>query len=177
MLKNRNYLLGMSLIFFGIVWYIWNPFKKEFNLSKIPVVTINGKMQLKDYFSKKTILYFGYTTCPTVCPMTLANVAEALNKYKKTDIKVIFISLSPKDTFKKTYDYGQTYHKKIFAIEMSQENTELLGKWLNVQYRNTDDGEINHSGNLYLFNNKKIITVLPFGDDPVSIFKELQGMK
>lgn len=181
MLKNIrldvNMILSVSLIIFGALWYLWNPFKKDFDLSKVSTITINGKMPLNEYFLKKTILYFGYTTCPTVCPMTLMTITKALEKYKKNDIKVIFISLSPRDTFKMTYDYGQLYHKNILGVNVSSKNIGLLGEWLNLQYRDLNDGNINHSGNLYIFNDTKLTTVLPFGVESETIVNELRRMK
>lgn len=174
---NVNIILGGLLIIFGTFWYLWNPFKKDFDLSTVSTVTIDGEMPLNEYFSKKTILYFGYTTCPTVCPITLINVTEALKKYKKNDTKVIFISLSPRDTFKMTYDYGQLYHKNILGVNVSSENVGLLGEWLNLQYRDLNDGNINHSGNLYLFNDRKLSTVLPFGVESEIIVNELRRME
>ena len=70
----------------------------------------------------------------------------------------------------------QRYHKNIVGIDISQKDVELLGSWLNVQYKGSDDGQINHSGNLYLFNAKQLITILPFGVDSDSILEELQKM-
>lgn len=175
--KNINFILFLLLIVVGIGLYAIKPFKKEFDLSKVNIETIDGKMKLSDYFAKKTILYFGYSTCPKVCPMTLGYLSDALSRYEKSDIKVLFISLSPHDTLEMIYNKGQDYHKKIFGIDILQEDVDFLANWLNVQYRNVDTKEINHSGNLYMFNDKVLVNILPFGTDSDTIFKEIEDMK
>jgi len=177
MYKKTNFILFLLLIILGISLYIIKPFKKEFDLSKVKIETIDGKMKLDNYFTKKTILYFGYSICPKVCPMTLGYLSEALNRYEKPDIKAIFISLSPHDTLEMVHNNGQNYHKKIFGIDIPQKDVKLLSNWLNVQYRNLDTKEINHSGNLYIFSDKILVKVLPFGTDSETILKEIKGIK
>ena len=180
-MRNRrldiNFKLGLLLIIFGLTWYFWNPFKKDFDLSKVVAVTLNGEMPLSNHFSKKTILYFGYTTCPTVCPMTLGTVTNALNSYAHDDVKVVFISLSPKDSFEKTYDYGQSYHKDIYGVKIGTKNIELLTRWLNLQYSDLNGETISHSGNLYIFDDKKLSKILPFGVEADTIVKTLESIE
>src|ERR1700712_2728395 len=45
-----------------------------------------------DYRGKVALLYFGYTHCPDICPTTLANLSEVLEKLgaQAADVRVLF---------------------------------------------------------------------------------------
>ena len=51
---------------------------------------------LSDIKDNIILVYFGYTFCPDVCPLTLAHIRQALNDLEGRDrIKVVFISVDP----------------------------------------------------------------------------------
>ena len=49
----------------------------------------------KDYRGRTTLLYFGYTNCPDVCPATLSNLALMLEELKGANIAVLFVTVDP----------------------------------------------------------------------------------
>ncbi|MFJ6696811.1 SCO family protein [Streptomyces sp. NPDC091272] len=59
---------------------------------------------------KPTLIYFGYTNCPDVCPLTMSNIAAAYKKLPKADqekLRVVFVTTDPE-----------------------RDTPEELGKWL-----------------------------------------------
>ena len=56
---------------------------------------VNGAVSLKSFEGKNKIIYFGYTSCPDVCPATLGILSGVLNELKRDDIVVIFVTLDP----------------------------------------------------------------------------------
>ncbi|MFF9849147.1 SCO family protein [Streptomyces litmocidini] len=47
---------------------------------------------------KPTLIYFGYTHCPDVCPLTMSNIAIAKKKLPKADqdkLQVVFVTTDP----------------------------------------------------------------------------------
>ncbi|MEU9011998.1 SCO family protein [Streptomyces sp. NPDC048479] len=47
---------------------------------------------------KPTLIYFGYTHCPDVCPLTMSNIAIARKKLPKADqdkLQVVFVTTDP----------------------------------------------------------------------------------
>ncbi|MCX5199981.1 SCO family protein [Streptomyces sp. NBC_00237] len=47
---------------------------------------------------KPTLIYFGYTNCPDVCPLTMSNIAVAYKKLPKADqenLRVVFVTTDP----------------------------------------------------------------------------------
>jgi protein SCO1/2 len=50
-----------------------------------------------DTEGKLTLLYFGYTNCPDICPVHLAQIAETLDQYPELarDTEVVFVTVDP----------------------------------------------------------------------------------
>ncbi|MGZ6007554.1 MAG: SCO family protein, partial [Rhizomicrobium sp.] len=50
-----------------------------------------------DYRGKIVVLYFGYTHCPDICPATLANLADAIQKLgsRANEVRVLFVTVDP----------------------------------------------------------------------------------
>ncbi|MDT9681839.1 SCO family protein [Streptomyces sp. TRM76323] len=47
---------------------------------------------------KPTLVYFGYTHCPDVCPLTMSNIADAMDQLPKADrdrLEVVFVTTDP----------------------------------------------------------------------------------
>ena len=69
----------------------------------------NGKaFNLKDVRGKVVLMFFGYTNCPDVCPITLAKFGAAYNKLGSSagEVKTIFISVDgQRDTPEKLKKY------------------------------------------------------------------------
>jgi protein SCO1/2 len=48
---------------------------------------------------RPTLIYFGYTNCPDVCPLTMSNIAVAKKQLTKTDqdkLRIVFVTTDPK---------------------------------------------------------------------------------
>ena len=65
-------------------------------------------VSLEDFRKKLVLIYFGYTFCPDVCPVTLSNLKLLMLSLqeKAEDVQVIFISIDPeRDSYEKLKDY------------------------------------------------------------------------
>ena len=78
------------------------------------------------------LLFFGYTSCPDVCPTTLADMKlaiEALKPAEAEQIKVIFITVDPaRDTPERVQEYVD--HFSTSFIGLSGEESELTKVWI-----------------------------------------------
>src|SRR5829696_6858259 len=55
----------------------------------------NTPFELKDLPQKVKLVFFGYTFCPDICPLTLANIKsiyERLPPYQQQDVAAVFVS-------------------------------------------------------------------------------------
>ncbi|MFJ4434683.1 SCO family protein [Streptomyces sp. NPDC088923] len=62
--------------------------------------TAGKKFDLRERTAgKPTLVYFGYTNCPDVCPLTMSNIAIAAKKLpaaERAKLQVVFVTTDPK---------------------------------------------------------------------------------
>ena len=86
---------------------------------------------LKDFRNKLVLIYFGYTFCPDVCPITLSNLKLLMIDLgeKSENVQVIFISIDPeRDTYKKLKDYVPYFHPTFIGLTGSEEDIAAVAK-------------------------------------------------
>ena len=75
--------------------------------------------QLADFRGKVVALYFGYTRCPDVCPLTLATLAESVRLLGEDGrrVQVLFVTVDPKrDKPKALGEYVRSFHPGFRAL-------------------------------------------------------------
>ena len=74
--------------------------------------------KLSSLKGRPTILYFGYTNCPDVCPVGLAVIRDALNSdLNFAAVKALFVTLDPeRDNPQKMTEYAAFFHANIIAL-------------------------------------------------------------
>lgn len=83
---------------------------------------------LKETEGYLTLLYFGYTNCPDVCPVHMANIAAVLDKLPPdvTDqIKVVFVTTDPdRDTPERLRDWLDRFDTSFIGLTGTQEQLQ-----------------------------------------------------
>jgi protein SCO1/2 len=89
-----------------------------------------------DQFRGKVVaLYFGYTHCPDVCPTTLANLADMLNRVKSPDVRVLFVTVDPdRDTPAVLADYAKAFSPQMIGLRGSANQLAALARSYRVAY-------------------------------------------
>ena len=73
----------------------------------------------KDFRGKLMLVYFGYTTCPDVCPTDLQQIGAAIESLGKAGdaIQPLFITLDPaRDTTKRLAAYVPSFHARLVGL-------------------------------------------------------------
>ena len=73
----------------------------------------------KDFRGKLMLVYFGYTTCPDVCPTDLQQIGAAIESLGKAGdaIQPLFITLDPaRDTTKRLAAYVAPFHARLVGL-------------------------------------------------------------
>jgi protein SCO1/2 len=105
------------------------------------------------------MLYFGYTFCPDVCPLTMQNVAAALAKTGNAakDIRFLFVTVDPnRDTIPVLKSYVGLFGPDFVGLRGDADQLELLAKRFRIAYSvtpSTDPAkyEVTHSSAIYVF--------------------------
>ncbi len=75
--------------------------------------------RLSDQRGKVTLLFFGYTSCPDVCPTTLAELNQALQKIgnKADSVQVLLVSVDPeRDTPQRIQEYVTRFNPSFIGL-------------------------------------------------------------
>ena len=133
----------------------------------------------KSFQGPLTAVFFGFTNCPDVCPLTLANidqVIERLDDAENKKLKVFFVSIDPqRDSPEIIKDYLGSFKNKIYGITGEPEEIFLLSKSWGVLSEKifNEDGSylINHSSSILLLDNGKYIDRISHHENLDNIFK------
>ncbi|MGB1311834.1 MAG: SCO family protein [Leucothrix sp.] len=89
-------------------------------------------VSLSDFRGKVVVVYFGFTSCPDVCPTSLAVISNALKSLpadEVADVQGLFISLDPeRDTGAKLKQYAQYFHKNIMGVTGTVEQVTKVAR-------------------------------------------------
>lgn len=111
-----------------------------------------------DVIKRPTLVYFGYTFCPDVCPLDMARNAEALDliKAQGQEVDLLFITVDPvRDTPEVAGEFAEAIHPAAIGLSGSNEQVAAAAKAYKVYYRlqNSEDKDyylVDHSAFTYL---------------------------
>ena len=128
-----------------------------------------------------TAIFFGFTNCPDVCPMTLNNLDLVLNnldKNKKEKLKVFFVSIDPeRDTPMIIKNYLDSFENKIYGITGEPKKIFILSKSWGILSEKifSEDGNylINHSSSILLLEDGKYLDRISHHANYDDMFKSI----
>jgi len=140
---------------------------------EVPLVNGAGMLPMTAEPGGLRIVYFGYTTCPDVCPTTMSDMKRALAMLPAEDsdrVDVVMVTIDPdRDVDDKLGAYVTTFIEDGAASRITDPaELEAAAGVFGAQYsvETTEDGEIDvsHSGDLYVVDDRgDIVLQWPFG--------------
>ena len=145
----------------------------SFKGSNFSLKDMNNKTITQESFNGPlTAIFFGFTHCPDVCPMTLNKMDIVINKLKKKNktLKVFFISVDPeRDTPIAVKNYLSNFDNNFVGITGDPEKIFLLSKSWGILSQKIflENGEYNidHSSPVILLKEGKNVAKISHRDD------------
>ena len=129
--------------------------------------------RLSDFQGKLVLLYFGYTSCPGICPTTLAEVAQALHTLGPQEaekIQVLMISVDPeRDTPTRLAEYVTHFHPSFLGLTGTPEEIATTAASHGIYYRKyagtaAHSYLVDHTSMVIVVDVKGVVRLLfPFG--------------
>ena len=182
-------IIGCLVIFLFVMLPIFlsiekkeNEYVKKFQGSSFSLNDVNNDTITESSFEGPlTAIFFGFTNCPDVCPMTLNNLDLAiknLDQKKKEKFKVFFVSIDPeRDSPQIIKDYLNSFENKIYGITGDPKKVFLMSKSWGVLSEKifTEDGNylINHSSSIILLKDGKYLNRISHHANYEDIFKNI----
>jgi protein SCO1/2 len=112
---------------------------KTFTLKPFMLQDVNGTIVDRETLSGKFVLvFFGYTSCPDVCPTALTTISAALQQLTPAEadrLLPLFVTLDPdRDTGKVLSDYTAAFDSHIVALSGPKVYTDSLADQFGVKY-------------------------------------------
>ncbi|MDX2483469.1 MAG: SCO family protein [Pseudodonghicola sp.] len=158
----------------GVIWFVSQPGAgddrfAQCRTSKIaggtsqiggPFELVNAKGETvtdKDVITEPSLLYFGYTYCPDVCPLDNARNSEAIDVLDSRGMSVtpVFISIDPaRDTPEVVGDFAANLHERMIGLTGSPDQVKAASQAYKTYFKKQDGDEdfylIDHSTFSYL---------------------------
>jgi protein SCO1 len=146
---SQRILLAIAALLAALVLglaFFWHP---ELPERPLPVAaapaggdftlqSASGPVALQDFRGKVTLVYFGYTYCPDICPTALAATAAGLKLLTPEElarVAVIFISVDPeRDTPARLKEYAEFFHPAIVGVTGTPQEVAAIARRYGVFY-------------------------------------------
>ena len=132
------------------------------------------RVALADFKGKLVLLYFGYATCPDVCPTDLATIGLALRELGAAAdaVQPIFITLDPqRDTPAVLREYASVFHPRFVALTGTEEEVRRVATDYKVFFEkvplpNTGIYAIDHTAYTFLLDREgRFVILFPPGTE------------
>lgn len=130
----------------------------------------NGEIfSLKDNRGKITLLFFGYLSCPDVCPVTMSKISRAyslLTSQETENVKTVFISVdTPRDTPEKMKEYLEFFSMDAVGLVGDKQLVDkivadYMAWYEKVMVTSSLGYLINHTSYIYLIDQKGYVRYL-----------------
>jgi len=120
----------------------------------------NGRIRsLDDFKGKVVVLFFGYTNCPDICPITMGKLAVAMKKLGKDakHVQVLFVSIDPEhDTSALLKQYVTAFNPAFLGLSGDIQTTRNVTQEFKVTFqkqagKTQDNYTMDHSTGTYIY--------------------------
>ena len=119
-----------------------------------------GALSLKDLRGNVVLIFFGFTSCPDVCPISLSTISHAFSYLTDDELKrsrTLFISLDPeRDTMERLKKYTGYFHPNIIGVTGTMEELVRVADIYGVKFekKETPDSALGyliyHSAKIFI---------------------------
>ncbi len=134
----------------------------------------NQPVTEKTYFGKYTMIFFGFTRCPKICPLGLGTMTSVLKRLgaKSAEINPLFISIDPeRDRPEQLAAYVSRFDSRLVGLTGTQEQIDQATQAFRAYYgkiKGATEGE-------YSFDHSAVIYLMDRKGDYVAHFASAQG--
>ena len=161
------------------------PEKLSEIISKVNLIDHNGQaFKNTTLKNKPSLLFFGFTNCPEICPTTLADLSQITKEVTSNDdsINIIFVTLDPKrDNKEHLKDYIQYFDGNIIGVTGNKiEIKEFADNWgvfyETVKTKN-NNYTLNHTATVFMIDELgNFKGTISWGENETSIIQKINNL-
>lgn len=140
---------------------------------------------LADFKGKVTVVFFGYTQCPDVCPTSLGEIAQAKKLLGAAggDVQGVFVTVDPeRDTPQVLKAYVGNFGPGFVALRGSEEETKAAAKQFKVFYakqpgKTAESYTVDHTAGSYVFDRQGRVRLFTrYGSGAEALARDLERL-
>jgi len=146
-----------------------------------------GALSLKDLRGSVVLLFFGFTSCSDVCPISLATISHAFSYLTDDELKrsrSLFISLDPeRDTMERLKKYTGYFHPNIIGVTGTLSELGRVTDNFGVKFERKESPDsalgyvIFHSAKIFLIDTKgKLQNTFPHNIDSQLLVQQIRRL-
>jgi len=144
----------------------------------------NQPFHLSDVRGRPVILFFGYTSCPDMCPMTMSRITGAIARAgaKPSDVVTLFVSVDPKrDTPAVLKEYVGAFKTPPIALTGTDEQIGRVAAAYHASYQVVPSGTpnylVNHTTAIFLIDRRgRLRHYFAFDEKPETLADALKTL-
>jgi len=179
---SGNSLLGRLGLGAGALEVASRPTGGDFTLH-----SANGPVRLVDLRGRVVLIYFGYTSCPDICPTNLAYLGSALQDLTPRELDrvlVLFVSVDPaRDSLGHLASYARYFHPNIVGVTGTPKEVAHVAALYGAAYRKVPQGNsamgylVDHSAYTYVVDPKgRLVETLDHAPSPRLVTKTIRAL-
>jgi cytochrome oxidase Cu insertion factor (SCO1/SenC/PrrC family)/ABC-type Zn2+ transport system substrate-binding protein/surface adhesin len=138
----------------------------------------------QDFAGRLQLVFFGFTTCPDICPTTISHLSRALQMLgeRADEVQVLLITVDPqRDTPQVLGEYLGFFDPRILGLRGSPEVTRRTAELFRALYRyipaaDGDGYTVDHTASVYVLGRRgEFITKFAYGMSAEEMVERLQG--
>ncbi len=125
----------------------------------------NKTFTQNDLKGKTVLMFFGYASCPDICPTTMAQLSEVIQKLgtDAKDVRIVFVSVDPhRDTPDMLQAYVDAFNKNAIGLTGTEDQITALARTYRIAYQiekpkpgdNAETYDVTHSRGVFIFDNQ-----------------------
>lgn len=137
---------------------------------------------------KWSFIFFGYTYCPDICPITLAIMSEVRNRLNKSDeinnLQTIFVSVDPeRDSLQRLGEYTGYFNPEFIGLWGSEDELRSLTGQLGIffeKHQASESGEylVDHTAAIFLIDPQgRLVAILSSPHDADTILSNYRRIR
>jgi protein SCO1 len=142
------------------------------------------RFQLAALRGRPAVLFFGYTSCPDMCPVTMSRITGALDRLNRgaSEVSVLFVSLDPgRDTPAVLKEYVGSFGVPVIGLTGTEEELGRVAAQYHASSEFVPSGTknylINHTSAIFLIDRHgRLAQYFKFDEKPETLAAALQSV-
>lgn len=187
------YITGLLAITIAVVVLFRKPYAFHGTVINPPLPVTDFMLQtgkaetfrLSDARGKIVMLFFGYTSCPDVCPVTLATFKQVHERIGDDAQQIAFVMITAdpeRDTPEKVKTYVSQFNPDFIGLSGNLSNLEKIWQELGVFVEKQDTNSaagylVSHTSSVYVLNqNGSLLITFPYGTTAIDMASDLEEL-